>query len=61
MIAVWILTFADPFAASIGKRSKYHYKIWKDEKSLAGSFAMFSMSFIIVMIATATSILCTLA
>ena len=51
-IAVWILTFADPFAASIGKRSKYHYKIWKDEKSLAGSFAMFSMSFMIVMIAT---------
>ena len=52
IISIWILTLADPFAAFIGEKSYKHFVIWKDKKSLQGSLAMFSMSFIVSMIGT---------
>ena len=51
-ISIVTLAIADPMAAIVGERSKEHFKPWKDRKSLQGSLAMFSSTFIIVLFGT---------
>ena len=51
-ISILVLTFADPVAAIVGKRSTAYYYPWRDKKSVNGSLAMFSVSFIIVLLGT---------
>ena len=51
-ISIVTLAIADPMAAIVGERSKEHFKPWKDRKSLEGSLAMFSSTFIIVLFGT---------
>ena len=47
-----MLTFADPAAAAVGKRSNNSFYPWKDKKSINGSLAMFSITFIIILFGT---------
>ena len=35
-ISILVLTFADPIAAAIGKRSSTYFYPWKDKKSIRG-------------------------
>ena len=51
-ISILVLTFADPIAAVIGKRSSTYFYPWKDKKSTEGTLAMFCASLIIIMLTT---------
>ena len=53
-IAVSVLTFADPIASIVGSKSRNYFYPWKDKKSVKGSIAMFSASFILVALGTDT-------
>ena len=53
-IAMCVLTFADPVASVIGSKSKNHFYPWVDKKSINGSIAMFSTSFLLVAVGTDT-------
>ena len=51
-LSILVLTFADPAAAAVGKRSNNSFYPWKDKKSINGSLAMFSITFIIILFGT---------
>ena len=51
-LSVCVLTFADPIASIIGSKSTNHFYPYKDKKSVEGSLAMFSTSFIIIFLGT---------
>ena len=53
-IAVSVLSFADPIASIVGSKSRNHFYPWIDKKSVKGSIAMFSASFILVALGTDT-------
>ena len=53
-ISICVLTFADPIASVIGSKSKNHFYPWIDKKSVNGSIAMFSTSFLLVALGTDT-------
>ena len=51
-ISILVLTFADPIAAAIGKRSHTYFYPWNDKKSIEGTVAMFCASLIIILLTT---------
>jgi len=51
-LSILVLTFADPIAATVGRKSNTHFYPWKDKKSLNGLLAMFSVSFLIILLGT---------
>ena len=53
-LSILVLTLADPVASVIGSKSKSHFYPWIDKKSVNGSIAMFSTSFLLVALGTDT-------
>ena len=52
MLAILVLTLADPIAAIFGAKQRHVFIPWIDKKSMQGSLAMFSVSFLIILLGT---------
>ncbi len=52
ILAIIVLTIADPTAAFIGKNGRTTFIPWRDKKSRRGSFAMFGTTILIIMLGT---------
>jgi len=54
ILSMLVMTFADTLASFVGEREKHplKFRLWKDEKSLQGSAAMFISSTIIIYVGT---------
>ena len=52
MLAILVLTLADPIAAIFGAKQPHIFIPWIDKKSMQGSLAMFSASFLIILLGT---------
>ena len=52
ILAIIVLTIADPTAAFIGKNGRTTFIPWRDKKSRRGSLAMFGTTILIIMLGT---------
>ena len=52
ILAIMVLTLADPIAATVGAKGRITFIPWRDLKSRRGSLAMFGTTFLIIMIGT---------
>lgn len=52
ILAILVLTIADPLAASVGAKGRTTYFPWRDKKSRRGSLTMFGSTFLIIMLGT---------
>ena len=52
ILAILVLTLADPIAAIFGAKQRHVFIPWIDKKSMQGSLAMFSASFLIILLGT---------
>ena len=52
ILAIIVLTIADPTAAFIGKNGRTTFIPWRDKKSRRGSLAMFGITIMIIMLGT---------
>jgi len=52
ILAIIVLTIADPTAAFIGKNGRTTFIPWRDKKSRRGSLAMFGITILIIMLGT---------
>lgn len=52
ILAIMVLTLADPIAATVGAKGRITFTPWRDLKSRRGSLAMFGTTFLIIMIGT---------
>ncbi len=52
ILAILVMTLADPIAATVGAKGRNTFTPWRDVKSRRGSLAMFGTTFLIIMIGT---------
>ena len=52
ILTILVLTLADPIAAIFGAKERIVFTPWVDQKSIRGSLAMFSSSFLIIILGT---------
>ena len=52
ILCIWVLTLADPIAATMGAKGRITFIPWRDLKSRRGSISMFGTTFLIIMLGT---------